>query len=188
MNHRFNLCAAAAMIALTGCGRNETPSESSAQPAAPPIAPAAPTPAPVPAASTVPTSATPLPAYPAWATALIGQDTTQGFTKSASCVGAFDAVTLKHISSPSGVEAAGWGWLTGQKTAPAKIVFVNAAGVIVGAGTTATDRPDVEKAVPGVTVLKTGWIGEIGQPSGDITAMALMPGEVLCPLGTPKTM
>jgi hypothetical protein len=147
--------ALAAAVSLSGCGRHHRSSDEFD-------------------ASKIPL--TPLPPLPDWAAPLLGRNT--------DCKGAFDAIYNLHPDPAKGAQANGWGWLTLSKSAPTQIVITTPAGTIVGAGTVDYDRPDVHEVLPDVTATRVGWHAVIKGGSNSLTAMALLPNNGVCELGT----
>jgi hypothetical protein len=127
---------------------------------------------------------TPLPPYPAWAAALVGQNMAHVLTGHGVCVGAWDVVTTKHLGTRPGDEAEGWGWDVTAKAPVQHILFVNGDNFIVGAGDGGRPRPDVSKAREDVTSPSTGWHGMIGVTSGKILAVGVTAKNASCNVGS----
>jgi len=127
-------------------------------------------------------SAAPLPAPPAWASAYIGK-TQSDFQTSKDCQGAFDIVSARHTGTDPGVEVQGWAWLTQQNAAPDKIIFVGPSGPVIGAAEINMDRPDVPKAIDTIKTSKVGWHGVVKATDGKVLAFAVLPDQSICQIG-----
>jgi hypothetical protein len=134
-------------------------------------------------AATVANVKTPLPAYPAWANGLIGQNMGHVLTGHGVCVGAWDVVTAKHLGARPGDEAEGWGWDVAAKAPIQHILFVNGDNFIVGAGDGGRPRPDVSKAREDVTASNVGWHGVIGVTRGKLLAVGVTRKNASCNVG-----
>ncbi|MHB8284429.1 MAG: hypothetical protein ACYDD1_07110 [Caulobacteraceae bacterium] len=125
----------------------------------------------------------PLPAYPAWANGLIGQNAAHVVTGRGACLGVWDAVTAKHVGAHPGDEAGGWGWDVAAKAPLRHILFVNGDNFIVGAGEGGLPRPDVSKAREDVTSPNSGWHGVLGVTTGKILAVGVTSKNASCSVG-----
>lgn len=162
--------AAAAALALAGCDKpkDRTP---------PPPAPTAAAPA---AAEPRPTER--LPALPAWGQPMIGKAQASLFPgEMKPCVGNTDNVERRYAD---GVRIVGWGWDTAAEVPIARVILVDAAGLVTGAGETGLPRPDVNAAKPEISSPTTGWGGYTSRVTGPIDAYGIIDGgKSLCRLG-----
>lgn len=164
MTPRFPLAALLPFLALAAC---DEPKPRPAAPGAKPVSAEAP------------------PRGPDWADEFIGRVFTQAFPgELAPCDGATDVVELRYDGAPGGVKIVGWGWDLTAKAAVPRVILVDAAGLIVGAGETGLPRPDVNAAKPAITSPTTGWAAVTTRTRGPIDAYGLVAsGKALCRLG-----
>ena len=125
----------------------------------------------------------PMPAYPAWASAMIGANLKDKAKGSAVCKGALDVVSTKYVGARPGVAMEGWGWDEKGARPLDKVLFVDTEGRIVGAGVVGNRRDDVPKALPEVKTPAVGWKGVAGVTSGEVQAVGLTTGGASCTLG-----
>jgi hypothetical protein len=96
------------------------------------------------------------------------------------CRGEFgSALAVDDLEKP-GWRGIGWAWDAKRKGPVERLIFTNAAGIVVGYGSGGFGL-----AAP---FERAGWLGEINDRAvADITAFALLNGDrTACPLGTPK--
>lgn len=180
--------ALAAVAALTGCDeakpRPPLPAEGQPPPGPREAADAASAPA-APAPRAVDANQEALPALPAWARPLIGQEVKALFPRQDGvCVGNTDVVTLRYKAGSPGVRILGWAWDPAAKKPLARTLLADEAGKIVGAGETGAPRTDVTAVRKDVTSSTTGWLGYTAKTRGEVAGWAIMSdGKTLCPLG-----
>ena len=163
----FQMAATAAVLLLAGCGKSEDASYTTrAQDAA------------VQAALN-----TPLPPSPAWAASVLGRPLSAVAKGATTCKGAVD-VTMKHAGARGGNEVQGWSWDEKARQPPARILLVDAASKIVGAGEINRNRPDVPKALAEVKSAKVGWTAITHSVSGVASVMGLSSTGAMCAIGT----
>ncbi|MGA0605755.1 hypothetical protein ACO2Q0_07115 [Phenylobacterium sp. VNQ135] len=151
-----------ALVLVAGCDKAKDRSEQAAPAAAAPAAP-------------------PRPPQPAWATDYLGKGLGQLFPKTGDCVGNTEAVEARYAD---GVAVIGWGWDNAAKKAVARIVLVDSAMRVVGAGETGMSRPDVPAAQPQITDPNTGWRAIATTPAGALDAYGITDdGQGACKLG-----
>jgi hypothetical protein len=131
------------------------------------------------------TSPESLPPPPAWAAGFIGKTISQVFPdQNGQCVGNTDVVSLYYRGSSQGLRVEGWGWVPAAKAPVARVLLVDDAGKIVGAGETGKPRPDVTAARKDITSPTAGWQAATAKSTGGIYAFGLMPdGKQACRLG-----
>jgi len=171
----------AVTVLVAGC---EKPRERPAKPAA--VAnDGLPADAPPQAGVGAPTSQDPLPAPPAWAAGYIGKTLTEVFPdQNGQCVGNTDNVNLHYNGANHGLRVEGWGWAPAAKAPVQRVLLVDEAGKVVGAGETGKPRPDVIAARKDITSPTTGWQAVTAKTTGGIYAFGVMPdGKQLCRLG-----
>jgi hypothetical protein len=179
----------AALLALAACdkpksrnpndqggplGATGATSNPGAQAAAPAAAPVKPT-----------TTTDPLPALPKWSAAYVGKPLKDVFAdQGAPCIGNTDLIGMRYTGAAStGVRVEGWGWDTTGKKAVARILLVDDAGKVVGAGETGLPRPDVAAARKDITSPTTGWQAYTAQSAGGVYAFGLVGEKAVCRLG-----
>jgi hypothetical protein len=121
------------------------------------------------------------PAFPAWATPLVGKKFKDLHLTSITCTGATDVITVRYVGAPSGYQIAGWGWNDAANKPLDRIVLV-AGGVVVGAGEGGLPRPDVPKAIPKVTSQMVGWKAVTNEFSGRLEAFGVSASDA-CRVG-----
>jgi hypothetical protein len=121
-------------------------------------------------------------AVPAWAVGLIGKTFKDAYPGApGDCLGNTDAINGK---TDAGTEILGWGWDSAAAAVAPRILLVDAAGAIVGAGENGLPREDVIKAMPQVTSKTPGWSAFTTATTGEIKAYGLIAeGKSVCPLG-----
>lgn len=130
-----------------------------------------------------PTSTVPVPDLPAWARSFEGRKIASvGAQKLGGCNGFVDAVVGRYTGSRPGAQIAGWGWDTVAKRPFDKIVVTGDGSVVVGAGASGIERPDVPKVIPSITSTKTGWMAIVHESAGPIQAWGVS-GSTVCLLG-----
>lgn len=155
------VAALGAALVLAGCDKAKDRSEQQA-PAAAPTAP-------------------PRPPQPAWAADYLGKGLRQLFPKTGDCIGNTEAVETRYAD---GAAVIGWGWDNAARTSVARIVLVDQAFRIVGAGETGMPRPDVPTARPEITDPNTGWRAIATMPAGSLDAYGITDdGQGACKLG-----
>ncbi|WP_145727546.1 hypothetical protein [Nitrospirillum viridazoti] len=101
------------------------------------------------------------------------------------CIGAFDLTAL--LSSSGGelsLAATGWAWDQARGKAVARLLFTDAAGMVVGYAGGGWPRPDVRLAIPAVRSGAVGWTGFLkAAPATLVRAYALLPGHRACVVG-----
>jgi len=127
----------------------------------------------------------PLPAPPAWAAGYIGKPLTELFPdQNGQCVGNTDDVNLYYRGAAQGLRVEGWGWAPAAKAPVGRVLLVDEAGKIVGAGESGKARPDVTAARKDITAPDTGWQAVTPKSSGGVYAFGVMPdGKQVCRLG-----
>jgi hypothetical protein len=130
-----------------------------------------------------PASVAPRPPFPAWAAPMIGKNLNGLYADGTACKGHFDAVTVRHSTPPAGVEVGGWAWDTAAMVPVDRLLFIDHASTIVGAGVGGVTRPDVPQALHDVTSQKTGWSGTVNRTDGKVKAVALIGGGKACEIG-----
>lgn len=155
------LIAGLALVLVAGCDRPKDRSEAEA-PAAGPTAP-------------------PRPPQPAWAADYLGKGLRVLFPKTGDCVGNTETVETRYAD---GAAVIGWGWNNAAKAAVGRVVLVDSAFRVVGAGETGMSRPDVPAARPEVTDPNTGWRAIATTASGALDAYGITDdGQGACKLG-----
>jgi hypothetical protein len=122
----------------------------------------------------------PLPPAPAWAGTVVGRPVSSVAKGTAVCKGAVD-VTLKHAAGGRvGDEIQGWAWDTQSKSAPVRLLLTDPSAKIIGAGEVNRDRPDVQRAVPGVKTPRVGWTVITRVTAGVANVVGVLPSGALC--------
>lgn len=106
-----------------------------------------------------PVSAETAPNMPAWSAAMMGLPVSMLFPNTIErCMGGAGRIGMRFTSPFTGTRVDGWSWnLEGKRTFE-RLIVTDAAGVIIGAGSTFVERPDVLDAHPGVvTTLISGY-------------------------------
>lgn len=130
-----------------------------------------------------PIDAKPAPPVPAWALPLMGKPLRAAFPKDGVCLGNTDGILRIHAGEPRGARIVGWGWEPEVKTPVPRVVVVDVNGVIVGAGDTGQNRPDVPRAVPAIRSLTTGWEAVSYTTTGKVRMFGVIEnGRAVCPL------
>lgn len=118
---------------------------------------------------------------PAWAAGLINQAFFETFQVAGRCLGNVDGAPARKAGKP-GRLVYGWGWdLRGE--APSRILLVDLAGRIVGAGEAGLARPDVTAARPEVGSERAGWMAATSLTEGPLDAFGLLDDGGACRLG-----
>lgn len=155
------LIAGLTLVLVAGC---DQPKDRSAETAAPATA-----------------SAPPRPPQPAWASDYLGKGLRELFPKTGDCVGNTETVETRYAD---GAAVTGWGWDKTAKAAVGRVVLVDSAFRVVGAGETGTSRPDVPAALPEVTDPNTGWRAIATAATGALDAYGVTDGgQGACKLG-----
>jgi hypothetical protein len=130
-------------------------------------------------------AAQPLPALPAWAGELVGRPLAEALPgPPGACLGNTDAVGARYAGAPAGVQVVGWGWDRAAKAPVRRVVLVDIAARVVGAGEGGLPRPDVNAAVAEVTSPTTGWAAYAPRTAGPLDAYGLVDdGRAICRLG-----
>ena len=129
-------------------------------------------------------SAQPLPPMPAWSKDMIEKPVIDVFHNTTkACRGALDIVKVSYTGTPQGVQIAGWAWDDTAKAPTPRVIFLDDSDLIVGAGETTMNRPDVQKVLPDVTSAAIGWLGEVDQKRGNVRAMAILKDGSICQVG-----
>jgi hypothetical protein len=81
---------------------------------------------------------------PEWAQAYIGRNFADVFQVSSDCIGSVDSVVERFADG--GVRIQGWAWNRVTQAPYANLIAVDPQGVVHGAGTTGSERPDVVQA------------------------------------------
>lgn len=147
------LTAASTLLMVAACGQQEqgpAPSENAAAPEA--------------AAG---------PPLPDWAAQYMGQSFAAAFpNRNVNCLGSTYAVNVEGTFA----RITGWSWDRSARRAYNRLISIGPDGVINGAGTTTTDRPDVVRARPDeVTDPHVGFELVSTATSGRISIAALGP-------------
>jgi hypothetical protein len=141
-------------------------------------------PPPAEAAATAPQAAEPAPLAPAWSAELMGKPMRAAFPNDGTCVGNTDNVQKTYAGPPAGTQIVGWGWDDAAKAPIARVVLVDKDLVVIGAGETGLERPDVVRARPNITSNTTGWSAMTGMTKGALdTYGVLADGKSVCKLG-----
>jgi outer membrane protein OmpA-like peptidoglycan-associated protein len=134
-----------------------------------------------------PIVAHPMPAYPAFARASIGKPLHAVYPRTSTrCLGYLDGVLLKYVWHGTGAKLYGWGYDLAAAAPVRHVLFADAAGTIVGAGTGGFTRPDVPAAVPSITSRTTGWQGYVGVTSRPVNAWVVLRNGAVCRLGSAR--
>lgn len=141
------------------------------------------TPAPQPLlVNIVPTDPGPMPAYPTWATTLVGKPLNAVFSKRNSrCWGYLDGGVVQYLGKPTGEKFFGWGYDLATNTPLSRVVLVDRTGRIAGAANGGLARPDVPATLTWIKSATTGWEGYAGSAfHGPLTVWGVMrsPGTV----------
>lgn len=125
-----------------------------------------------------------MPALPAWAGELIGKPLKATFPAEGQCVGNTEATGERYAGASPGAKVIGWGWDTAAKQAVPRVLLVDRALNIVGAGETGLERLDVPAARPEITSTTTGWWALTPSTTGYIDAYGVLAdGKTVCKLG-----
>lgn len=100
-----------------------------------------------------------------------------------ACIGAFDALLAPPRNAPDQAVAAGWVWDVANDRLPRRVVMINAAGEVVGFGTTGIGRPDVQAARAEVDARGSGWTGFARLDGRPVEALALLSDGTACGIG-----
>ena len=100
------------------------------------------------------------------------------------CLGYVDGVV--PLSGSTGTRLAGWAWDQAGKPL-SRLVIANHDGVVVGYALTRVPRSDVKALIPGVTALKTGWMGH-ASASERLQTYGLIDDRTVCPIGDPRSV
>lgn len=119
------------------------------------------------------------PAPPSWAVPLIGQPVATLFPNTiAKCLGSADKVAMRFSSPQPTVRIDGWAWNVTTKSTFDRLLAVNADGVVVGAGATVYERPDVLAVKADVvTELVSGYQVFAQNASGVVRIYGVDPGS-----------
>ena len=121
------------------------------------------------------------PAFPAWATPLVGKKLKDLHLKTIKCEGAADVITQRYSGDPSGYQIEGWAW-SASTSKPVDHIVLVMNGVIVGAGEGGRPRPDVPKAAPKITSSLVGWQAVTNDFLGKLEAVGVS-GSDACSIG-----
>lgn len=138
------------------------------------------------AAPAKPTTTTdPLPNLPKWSADYVGKPLKDLFAdQAAPCIGNTDLIGMRYNGPFStGVRVEGWGWDTNGRKPVARVLLVDDAGKVVGAGETGLPRPDVAAARKEITSPTTGWQAYTAQAAGGVYAFGLVGEKAVCRLG-----
>lgn len=119
---------------------------------------------------------------PAWSRDFVGKPLAAAFPETTTiCVGNTDAIRSRFPEPAAGVEIIGWGWDPTAKAAIPRILVVDSAGVVVGAGEPGIPRPDVTSARADVTSPDTGWSALTERTRGTVDIYGITDGGMaLC--------
>lgn len=122
---------------------------------------------------------------PDWSRDLMSKPLSSLYPQTAAiCIGNAENVQNRFPAPAPGVEIAGWGWDPQAKAPIPRILLVDAAGVVVGAGEPGIARPDVPAARPEVTAPDTGWSALTERTQGPVDVFGVIGGgKALCRLG-----
>lgn len=110
------------------------------------------------------------PAMPAWSSEYLGRAMSEAWPAgNRNCAGGISEATVDGAAT----RITGWAWDQSTNTAYDRLISVGADGVINGAGTTTTDRPDVVQRVPTVTTPRVGFEIISNVTSGTLRVAAL---------------
>lgn len=116
-----------------------------------------------------------IPAYPIWASRLLGARLSVAFSKrSFQCLGYLDGVVARYAGTRQGIKVFGWSYDAASKSPIAKVVFTDDSGRIVGAGAGGFQRPDVPARLPAIASTLTGWQGYVEPARWPVTAWGIM--------------
>jgi hypothetical protein len=163
-------CALAGLLLVAGCGKPED-----ARGYMPSLASSS-------AASAVQVK-TPAPPVPAWATPLMGHNYRQASKGTAVCRGVLDDVTARHTGPHPGSEIEGWGWDERGAKPLDKVLFITAAGNVIGGADVGVVRIDVPKVFPEIKTPKVGWKGVADVISDQVQAIGVTADGDTCLLG-----
>lgn len=124
------------------------------------------------------------PAVEAWAAGFLGKPIRGSFTKEGACLGNLDLLSLRYAGPAPGSQVIGWGWDLAARRAVERVLLADEAGLVVGAGSGGSPRPDVPRVIPAVTSKTTGWQATTSKVSGRVIAFGLVAGgTAVCALG-----
>lgn len=106
-----------------------------------------------------------------------------GASPAGACIGAFDDLHVPSRNAAGDAVALGWAWSEADDDAPRRIVLTNAAGTVIGFGSTGSSRPDVPAVRPEVDDPASGWSGFAQVGAGETRAFAVLKDGTACPLG-----
>lgn len=126
-----------------------------------------------------------LPAPPAWAQPFMGRIITQALPQKEICIGNTDHRGPNYAGPPAGSEVEGWGWDKEANRPIAQVLLTDETLRVWGAGEGGVlPRPDVQRSLPEIKDLQTGWRGFATGTSGLVVAYGLVDGgKAICPLG-----
>ncbi len=105
---------------------------------------------------------------PSWSSGVVGKPLRALYPKtSTKCLGYIDSMTA---AGGSRVVLAGWGWDANARAPIARVLFVDAAGSIVGVADGGVQRLDVPAVQSAVTSNATGWQGTAPSSAGALVA------------------
>jgi hypothetical protein len=120
-----------------------------------------------------------MPPTPDWARGYLGQNIAAAFPNSPgsdTCIGFADAVIERFSGAEPGVHIAGWSWSTASSRAYENLVTADAHGIVIGAGSTTTDRLDVPNALPNVvTTAQVGYDVYAAAATGQVSVYGVDP-------------
>jgi len=110
------------------------------------------------------------PTMPEWATEYVGRSMGEAWPNgNRDCMGYFDTANVEGTAT----RLTGWAWNRSSNSGYDRLISVGADGVINGAGTTTTDRPDVVASVNQVTNPRVGVEIVTNATSGTLRIAAL---------------
>jgi len=124
-----------------------------------------------------PVSSLSAPDLPAWARRYEGKKISSIGAPRLGCTGYVDGTATRYSGARPGVTLGGWAWdRTAKKPFPK--VLITQDELVVGAGTSGIDRPDVPPIVKYVTSVKTGWTAVTHATTGQIQAWGVLSSGV----------
>jgi hypothetical protein len=103
-------------------------------------------------------------------------------TDAARCQGAVDV--MEPVSGAThGYQLKGWAWDIGAQRPPERLVVLSEQQQAIGYGSSGWPRPDVTRAVAGISNFWTGWTAFAVAPRGRLGVYGVLGDGTLCPVG-----